>query len=36
MRYIVTEDSHFNILKKIPFLLLTVLTLDEFVKTLTN
>ena len=28
--YIVTEDSHFNHLKKIPFPRLTVLTLDDF------
>jgi putative PIN family toxin of toxin-antitoxin system len=28
--YIVTEDSHFNHLKQIPFPLLNVLTLDEF------
>ena len=33
--YIVSEDSHFNALKKIPFPLLTVLTLDEFKETLT-
>ena len=32
--YIVSEDSHFNALKKIPFPLLTVLTLDEFKETL--
>ena len=28
--YIVTEDTHFNILKQIPFPKLTILTLDEF------
>ncbi len=28
--YIVTEDTHFKILKQIPFPKLTVLTLDEF------
>ncbi len=28
--YIVTEDSHFNRLKQIPFPQLNVLTLDEF------
>ena len=28
--YIVTEDSHFNHLKQIPFPQLRVLTLDEF------
>lgn len=28
--YIVTEDSHFNHLKSIPFPQLKVLTLDEF------
>ena len=28
--YIVTEDSHFNHLKEIPFPRLTILTLDEF------
>lgn len=28
--YIVTEDSHFNRLKQIPFPQLSVLTLDEF------
>ena len=28
--YIVSEDSHFNRLKQIPFPKLTVLTLDEF------
>ena len=33
--YIVSEDTHFNALKKIPFPLLTVLTLDEFKETLT-
>ncbi len=32
--YIVTEDSHFNILKQIPFPRLNVLTLDEFNATL--
>ena len=32
--YIVTEDSHFNHLKQIPFPRLTVLTLDEFNDTL--
>ncbi|MBP5400020.1 MAG: putative toxin-antitoxin system toxin component, PIN family [Bacteroidales bacterium] len=32
--YIVTEDTHFKILKRIPFPLLTVLTLDEFVNKL--
>lgn len=33
--YIVTEDSHFNHLKQIPFPRLTILTLDEFNATLT-
>lgn len=28
--YIVTEGTHFNILKQIPFPKLTILTLDEF------
>ncbi len=32
--YIVTEDSHFEYLKKIPFPQLNVLTLDEFNETL--
>ncbi|MBR1547142.1 MAG: putative toxin-antitoxin system toxin component, PIN family [Prevotella sp.] len=32
--YIVTEDSHFDHLKKIPFPRLIVLTLDEFNETL--
>ena len=32
--YIVTEDSHFDRLKQIPFPQLNVLTLDEFSKTL--
>ena len=32
--YIVTEDSHFNHLKQIPFPRLTILTLDEFNETL--
>lgn len=32
--YIVTEDSHFNILKQIPFPQLHVVTLDEFNETL--
>lgn len=32
--YIVTDDSHFNHLKQIPFPRLTVLTLDEFNDTL--
>lgn len=32
--YIVTEDSHFDRLKQIPFPQLNVLTLDEFNKTL--
>ena len=32
--YIVTEDSHFDYLKKIPFPQLNVLTLDEFNETL--
>ena len=32
--YIVTEDSHFEHLKKIPFPQLNVLTLDEFNETL--
>lgn len=32
--YIVTEDSHFDHLKQIPFPQLNVLTLDEFNKTL--
>ncbi|MBR6203087.1 MAG: putative toxin-antitoxin system toxin component, PIN family [Bacteroidaceae bacterium] len=32
--YIVTEDSHFNHLKEIPFPRLNVLTLDEFNETL--
>ena len=32
--YIVTEDSHFDHLKKIPFPQLNVLTLDEFNETL--
>ena len=32
--YIVTEDSHFNLLKKIPFPRLNVLTIDEFNETL--
>ena len=32
--YIVTEDSHFNHLKHIPFPKLNVLTLDEFNKEL--
>lgn len=32
--YIVTEDSHFDNLKKIPFPQLKVLTLDEFYDTL--
>ena len=31
--YIVTEDSHFNRLKQIPFPRLNVLTLDEFMQT---
>ncbi len=31
-RYIVTEDSHFSHIKKIPFPLLKVLTLDEFLE----
>ena len=30
--YIVTEDSHFNRLKQIPFPRLNVLTLDEFMQ----
>ena len=30
--YIVTEDSHFNRLKQIPFQRLNVLTLDEFMQ----
>lgn len=33
--YIVSEDSHFNKLKHIPFPLLTILTLDEFLNSLT-
>ncbi len=28
--YIVTEDSHFDLLKRIPFPKLNILTLDEF------
>ena len=32
--YIVTEDSHFNHLKQIPFPRLTILTIDEFNDTL--
>ncbi|MBQ7742591.1 MAG: putative toxin-antitoxin system toxin component, PIN family [Bacteroidaceae bacterium] len=32
--YIVTEDSHFNHLKEIPFPRLNILTLDEFYETL--
>lgn len=32
--YIVTEDTHFNHLKQIPFPRLTVLTIDEFNDTL--
>lgn len=32
--YIVTEDSHFDLLKQIPFPQLNVLTLDEFFATL--
>ena len=32
--YIVTEDSHFDHLKKIPFPRINVLTLDEFNETL--
>ena len=32
--YIVTEDSHFNHLKQIPFPRLNVLTLDEFNETI--
>ena len=32
--YIVTEDSHFDHLKKIPFPRLNILTLDEFNETL--
>lgn len=31
--YIVTEDSHFNRLKQIPFPRLNILTLDEFLQT---
>ena len=34
--YIVTEDSHFDCLKQIPFPKLTILTLDEFNDTLRN
>ena len=34
--YIVTEDSHFNHLKQIPFPQLNILTLDEFHNTLRN
>lgn len=34
--YIVTEDSHFDNLKRIPFPQLNVLTLDEFNETLCN
>lgn len=34
VEYIVTNDSHFNVLKQIPFPRLTVLTLDEFNRTL--
>ncbi|MBR5716207.1 MAG: hypothetical protein IKX59_06430 [Bacteroidales bacterium] len=32
--FIVTEDTHFNHLKQIPFPKITVLTLDEFYGTL--
>ena len=32
--YIVTEDSHFSLLRQIPFPKLTILTLDEFNNTL--
>lgn len=28
--YIVTEDSHFDLLKRIPFPKLNILTIDEF------
>ena len=34
--YIVTEDSHFDRLKQIPFPRLNVLTLDEFNDTLNS
>ncbi|MDO4462830.1 MAG: putative toxin-antitoxin system toxin component, PIN family [Bacteroidia bacterium] len=32
--YIVSEDSHFNILKQIPFPILEVITLDDFLQKL--
>lgn len=31
--YLVSEDSHFNVLRKTPFPLLSLVTLDEFMQT---
>ena len=31
--YLVTEDSHFNVLRQTPFPLLNIVTLDEFMQT---
>lgn len=31
--YLVSEDSHFNVLRSIPFPLLNLVTLDEFMQT---
>ncbi len=31
--YLVSEDSHFNVLRKTPFPLLNLVTLDEFMQT---
>ena len=31
--YLVSEDSHFNVLRKTPFPLLNLVTLDEFLQT---
>lgn len=31
--YLVSEDSHFNVLRSMPFPLLNLVTLDEFMQT---
>ena len=35
-RYIVTEDKHFNVLKTIPFPIVEVLDIDQFLQTFVN
>ena len=36
VHYLVTDDSHFNVLKSIPFPLINIITLDQFKNLLLN